>query len=671
MNHQITVDSLIKNIFKVKKSLLFGALFFAMNSLFAQSEKQRVLFTVESDTITASEFKAVYNKNRNLGEDIDPKTPQEYLDLYVNFKLKVHEAKVLGMDTMPNFKREYNSYRNQLAKPYLSDRDLTDDLIKEAYERSKFDVRASHIMIAASEQATPMDTLKAYTLIKNLKKRVENGESFEKLATDYSQDTYSAKQNGDLGYFTVFNMLYSFENAVYNSEIGELVGPIKTKFGYHLVKKTDQRPARLKVEVAHIMVVDNESSTEQQHQSAKDRINEIYSLLEGGAEFGVIAAQYSEDKTSAKKGGRLQEFGINKMYPSFEEAAFGIDSIGKYSEPIKTSVGYHIIQLLSREAPKTYKEAKGELKNRVERDSRSIQSKVSILKRLKLEYNFREYPKVLALAENRVAPDYIKGIYKYTKPTKVDSKILFEFENKKYSLGDFLTYLQDTQGRAYKYNTAKKEIELRYNEFSNQELINYEKEHLEEKYPDFALLSREYYEGILLFDLTEKLVWRKSVSDTIGLEAYYESHKADYIWDDRFVAIIIKSENKKAIKKGSKYLKKSWTKSAIELELNKESALNVTLDSGLFVIEDYPFLKAVDTTTNSVTKVNEKDGNYYALKMIEFMPSSIKTLEEAKGLVISDYQKVLEEKWLTELKSKYEVVINEATLTEIVQELEN
>lgn len=646
-------------------ALLLGAGLFV--SAQQKPLEERVLFTVEDDTVTAGEYMAVYNKNRNIGEDIDPKTPSEYLDLYMNFKLKVHEAKEMGMDTMPAFRREYTSYRDQLAKPYLSDRDVTQELVKEAYDRMKEDVRASHIMVEIPQNATPEDTAAAHEKIMNIRKQLEGGAYFNELAEEYSNDTYSAQRGGDLGFFTVFNMVYPFEDAAYTADIGEVVGPIRSQFGYHLVKTTDRRPARYQLKAAHIMLVANDESTEEEKQNAEKKINEIYQELEAGADFAVLARQYSEDQSSAKAGGMLEPFGINRMFPEFENAAFGLKEEGSYTKPVKTPVGWHIIKLVEREEIPAFEEMKTELKARVDRDSRSQQSRISIVKKLKKEYNYREYPEAIYTAYDRVDESFLEGKYK-KEDTKTDSKLLFEFANKEYTIGDFLNYVEKLGPQRSK--SLNRQTRVAYTNFSEAELLDYEKSRLEEKYPEFELLSREYYEGILLFDLTEDRVWRKSVVDSTGLEEYYNQHAENYRWDERYHAYIIDAKDKKVLKSAKKMLKKGNSAEEIEKELNEDSQLSVKLDSGLYTSAERPILKQVEKETG-FSDVVEKDDRLFLVKIEEVVAPSTKTFEEARGAVISDYQNYLEEKWIEELKQQYEVEVNEDVLAEVIDELES
>ena len=643
----------------------------ALSASFAvaqESLSEQTLFTVADDTITAEEYMAVYNKNRNLGEDIDPKTPREYLDMYINFKLKVHEAKELGMDTMPGFVREYSGYSDQLAKPYLTDKDVTKELVNEAADRMQYDVRASHIMISVPRGATPEDTLEAYNKALEVKTKISKGASFTEMAKQYSADSYSAKQGGDLGYFTVFNMVYPFENAVYEADLGELVGPVKTRFGYHIIKKTDQRKARGEITVNHILIIANQKSSAEEVDVAEKKINEIYAELEGGADFETLAKQYSEDKNSAKRGGRMLTFGINKMYTEFEDAAFALENPGDYSKPVRTDIGWHIIQLVAHHDVKGKEEAYDELKEKIDKDMRSQQSRISVINKLKNEYNFTEDAKNKAKAFAQVDDSFLKGTYEANK-VKYGSKVVFSFANNQYTVQDILNHFA-AQRPLPKEISLETGMNMVYDAFVDQEVINYEKSQLVKKYPEYRLLSREYFEGILLFDLTEDKVWRKSVTDTIGLKEYYSTHTDKYQWADRYQAYVIDAANSKLAKKATKMLKKGEKVAAVQAELNEESQLNVKIDSNVFETGSNAI---VDASVKEVgfSKPVEKEGRFFVVGIEEIIPAGTKTYEEARGMVISDYQKYLEEEWIKSLKENYKVTINNDVLEKVVKQLES
>tara|TARA_R110002050_G_scaffold299502_1_gene465374 strand:- start:3216 stop:5183 length:1968 start_codon:yes stop_codon:yes gene_type:complete len=653
---------------KVFASILCGVLF-----LSAQAQEKwanQVLFTVADDTVKADEYMAVYNKNRDIGEDIDPKTPLEYLDLYINFKLKVHDAKELGKDTMPNFLREFRNYREQLVKPYLSDKDVTNELVREAYTRMKYDIRASHIMVKLDKSPSPEDTLAAYNKALSIRNKiVKDGMSFESLAAS-SDDTYSAQRQGDLGFFTVFDMVYPFESAAYTTRLGEISMPVRSQYGYHLVKPTDKREARGKVTVAHIMLIDNDKTTDEQRADVKTKIDEIYSKLEAGEEFETLVRQYSEDKTSIPRGGQLDPFGINKMYPEFEDAAFAISEIGDYSKPVKTPVGWHILKLIKKDEELGFEKVQSEIKAKVERDIRAQQSEVSVMKRIKQDYNFKEYPQLYKKAFSQVEEEsYNKGEWKI-KNLKNGDLVLFSFAKKEYTIKDFLTFLEESQTKFRRGSSLDSKLYKAIKEYADGELLAYEKSRLSTKYPEFRLLEREYFEGILLFDLTEEKVWRQAMSDTSGLKAFFAMNADKYQWPTRYQSYKVDAYSKKIAKKAVKLLKKGKLEAEVLAELNEDSKLDLAIDSGLYTSEELNLASVKEMSKAGKSDIEVQNDRYIQAYVINIEAPRAKTFEEAKGKVISDYQEYLEAQWLEDLKLKYPVKVNQTVLDKVVSELE-
>lgn len=652
-----------------KIAFAFSLLFLANLSVYAQSTwQEKVLFTVEDDSVSAEEFMAVFNKNRDIGEDIDPKTPREYLDLYINFKLKVHEAKELGRDTLPNFKREFNNYREQLMKPYLSDKEVTNELVREAYRRMKYDVRASHIMVALPKDPSPEDTLKAYNKIMSLRKEVLANNNFQEVASASSDDTYSARQGGDLGYFTVFDMVYPFESAAYNTPVGSLSEPVRSQFGYHIVKPTDKRAARGKLTVAHIMLIENEKSTNAQKDEIKARIDEIYGKIKAGESFELLVKQYSEDKTSIPRQGQLDPFGINKMYPEFEEAAFALENVGDISEPVKTPVGWHIIKLIEKPSIPDFESAQAELKNKVERDLRAQQSSVSVMRRIKMDYQYKEFPKLNKRAFDYVSDDLLQAKFEAPTKGKYLNSVLFSFANQEFTVSNFLDWLTKRQKAYARGSNLRGQLNKALNDYKDQTLLDYEKSRLSTKYAEFRLLEREYYEGILLFDLTEEKVWRRALNDTTGLQEYFENNRDQYTWGTRFNLYQVDAADAKTCKKAIKYLKKGKTIAEVKEKLNVDSKLALAVDSGLFEVEQLK-IKIDESQEPGKTELQEINGRFVQAYIKTVTLPMRKTLKEAKGKVISDYQTYLEQAWIEDLKAKYGVSVSDQVMNEVEAKL--
>ena len=343
----------------------------------------QTLFSVGDKDVSTDEFLYVYGKNKDIGNQIDPKTAEEYLDLYVRFKRKVLQSESEGRDTLNSFKMEFNNYYRQLLKPYLTDKEIDKKIIAEAHERLKSDVRVSHLMLDLPKDPSPSDTLKIFNKITDLKNRIIQGENFEELARSISSDTYSARNGGDLGYFTAFNMVYPFENAAYNAQLGELVGPVRTNYGYHILKVTDKRKSRYKMSAAHILILDSEEIPK---EDAQIRINEIYDRLVSGESFKMLARKYSEDKSSISRGGEFPAFGLNQMLPEFEDAVYGLSKDGDFSKPFKSELGWHIVKRIKKYEVPELEKMEAEITGKIRRDERSSISRKSFILRLRERY---------------------------------------------------------------------------------------------------------------------------------------------------------------------------------------------------------------------------------------------------------------------------------------------
>ena len=405
----------------------------------AQNDKKKVLFSVDNQPITVEEFDLVYAKSNAKVRDYQSKL--DYLDLYKRFKLKVREAYVRGLDTNAFFKNELVQYRKQLSQPYLTDKETSDRLLTEAYERMQKEVKASHILIKLSENASPKDTFVAYNKIMSLRNRALKGESFDELALNYSEDPSAKDNKGDLGYFSVLRMIYPFENAAYSTNVGDISMPFRTEFGYHILKVHNMREAQGEIHAAHIMVVSKEEEKPEQKDDAKGRIDEIYKKLQAKeGTFEDYAKQYSEDPATSKQGGEMPWFGTGKMIASFENAAFGLKNDGDISAIITTPYGFHIIKRIARRPIATFEVARVTLQQKIERDSRSFSKKANLIKRLKTEYKFEEYPAALEDVIAAVDSTFKVGYWNVEKVSKLRNP-LFSLNQKVYNQNAFTNYL--------------------------------------------------------------------------------------------------------------------------------------------------------------------------------------------------------------------------------------
>ncbi|WP_276497818.1 peptidylprolyl isomerase [Pontibacter litorisediminis] len=518
--------------------------------------KEPAIATLGSQPISTSEFRYVYEKNNGGNDDAYTReSVADYLKLYTNFKLKVMEAESRGLDTTMAFKRELEGYKEQLAQPYLTEKSVTDQLVKEAYERMKQEVSASHILLSLAPDAAPADTLAAYNQAMELRKRAQSGEDFGKLAKEYSQDPSAADNGGKLGYFTALQMVYPFEDAAYKTAVGEVSMPVRTRFGYHLIKVNDKRQARGEAKVAHIMVRSTPNTPAADSLAAKQRIDAIYRRLQRGEQWEKLATEFSEDANTARNGGELPWFGTGRMIPAFEEAAFALQKPGDISKPVYTSYGWHIIKMIEKRSLPPYEDMEQHLRNKIAKDSRSELNKTAFLRRIKQENSFTENAEVKAAALAKATDELLQGTWSYDESDKALKQTLFTIQGKNYTVGDFYTYVKAEQ-RSRNGGTAAHAMNLLYESFAEKSLLEYERNNLENKYNDYRMLVQEYHDGILLFQLMDEKVWSKAIEDTVGLRNYFNQNREKYKWGERADAIVISAANKDLLQQAQQQLNK-------------------------------------------------------------------------------------------------------------------
>ncbi|MCB9223472.1 MAG: peptidylprolyl isomerase [Crocinitomicaceae bacterium] len=652
--------------------LLTGLLLTTLN--YAQ-DNDPVVLKINGENIYGSEFWYIYSKN-NPNPSTKPADLDAYMELFINYKLKVREAEALGYDTIPKLKKELFSYRKQLAMPYLIDKDKNEALIKEAYDRIKNEVRASHILVRVNPGSTPEDTLKAYQRAMDLRARIIGGEDFSTVAKGIGgSDDPSAKQNGgDLGYFTALQMVYPFEDAAFKLNVGEVSMPVRTRFGYHIIQVNDKRPSKGRIKVAHIMVISNDKMSSDDQEANQKKINEIYELVEKGEDFGELAKKYSDDKSSAMTGGILPEFGAGskqRMVPQFEDAAFTLTKDGDFTKPIKTVFGYHIIKRIELNPVPPYEEMYRELKLKVEKDVRAQSTKEAFINKLKKDYNFvdngGQYLTTFAesMGEN-FDPTKWRGLEGKLDPNAV----MFSFADQQHTVADIENYIKNIAGTGTGIETIVF-LKENYNIHVNAVIMDYEDSKLESKYPEFNSLVKEYRDGILVFEIMQDEVWRKASEDTTGIKKYYEDHKSEFTYPVRYNGELYKCKDQSTAKQVYNMVKSdTLSYGKIQEIVNENSALNVVVKTQTFnseTTEAFKKGKKIRKFKTGLNKVFAYNGEYYVFKVKEVQPPREREFTEAKGLVTAAYQNLLEENWIKSLRSKYKIEIMKDALYSIGQ----
>lgn len=669
---------------KIKLTLLSCLL--SLGALSQEQAKDPVVMTIDGAPVYLSEFVYIYTKN-NPCVSYEKEDLNAYMELFINYKLKVKEAERLGYDTIPKLKNELAQYRNQLSLPYMIDKEQNEALIREAYDRTINEIRASHIMVRLKPDASPKDSLAAYEKIMSIRKRLEAGEDFATIASSVSEDPSAAFNGGDLGYFHALIMVYPFEDAAYNLNVGELSMPVRTNFGYHIIKLTDKRPAKGKMVASHIMIMTDKNMNKDQLQKAEQKINDIYKMLEEGTPFEELAGKYSEDQSSKGKGGRLPEFGAGtkqRWVPEFEDAAFALTEDGQYSKPVKTMYGWHIIKRISFTPLGTYESMYRELKLKVERDMRAESTKASFVNKLKTEYSFSDNSqKLLPMFYNTIGPEIFDGNWKGLESKEKHHMGLCSFADVTLTVEDFENYLINTQtkGRAEEMELY---IKRKYDLFVKDELLKYEDSKLEQKYPEFKSLMQEYRDGILVFDVMQNEVWNKASKDTAGIRAYYNAHQNDFMYPVRYKGDLYRCMNKETAEKVVEYLNSDTMDYAkIQTAINTTSELTLMIKRNTFNSETTDWFKIEKPSKASadvggdpckkvaapkpakirkfkmgVNKIFVFRDEYYVFDVEEILAPRVREFSEAKGLVTAAYQAEVEQKWLQELRARFKYVVD-------------
>ncbi len=655
----------------IKNITIFIFLFFALITLQAQSSgDDPILFQVNNNPVHLSEFKYIYSKTSPDKSDFSQKSLEEYLDLYVKFKMKVLRAREIKLDTLESLTSELAGYRKTLADSYLIDKEVTEKLVKEAYDRSLNEVFVNHILINCERNASPEDTLKKYNKILEVKRRLDKGENFSKLAIEISEDKSSKEKGGEVGYITAMlpDGFYSFESAAFNTAIGKYSEIFRSPLGYHILMVTKKRPAQGEVEAAHILI--RKSKEGKNVENAKSIIDEVYTQVKMGNDFGELAKKYSEDEFTNKRGGYIGFFGINQFERGFEDKAFGLQNNGDYTEVFESSIGYHIIKRIGRRNIETFDIAKNKLKPKVLRDGRHEIAKVSIIARIKTQNNYKSDK--ANLEEFAASNDTTFNTYKWTPTAKNTGKVLFTMANNEYKVSDLIDYLNaNLRERVEAGNNfgPKQGTKNMYENFVNEKCLAYEEGQLDKKYPEFKSLMREYEEGLLLFEVAKNNVWDKASQDTVGLEKFYGDYKIKYQWNDRAqVNFISLADSAKAL---IEPIRKFAAKNSIEKILKKfntkSQIVNVrqeTIEKGKNKVLDALQWKAGQLSAN---EINNFDKSINFMKIEKIIPRGPKSLKEARGYVIADYQEFLEKKWVDELYKKYTVTTNKEVLNSIIK----
>ena len=656
---------------------------------------------IAGDKISVAEFEQVYAKN-NGGMEAAAKTSleekQKFLDLYVKFRLKVKDAYEHGYDKDPELKKELSDYRGNLAVSYMVDQEITKPALEKMYQRKLKEVRASHILIRVAPNASPEDTVKAFTAAQKIIDSLKMGIPFETLAVHNSQDPSVQQNKGDLYYFTAGAMVPEFEDAVFSMKAGEFsTTPIRTQFGYHVVKVMDVQQNQGQVHAAHIMKrLASNASAEDSAKAANELSAARDSIVNHNGDFGDFAKRLTDDTYSAPRGGDIGFIDRGRIVKEFDQALFALKD-GDVSGVVKTQFGLHLIKRLGTKGVPAFGEIEQQLKTEYQR-SRFQKDYNRMVEKSKAAYNFTMDENVLK--EFAASVDTTKttadAVWDSTVSSETRSKILFTFANEKVSVGTVISRAKENQELQNLSLKNPSSVQTIVKKIGDALVMEYQALQMQSKFPDFAQIMKEYEEGILLFKGEQENVWNKVAPSDSILRIYYEQNKAKYVWPDRVNVqeIYVKTDSiahlvQKALTGytvDSLVAKKTKRKTRkVQYDTLKIKVAPISFDSAaaLFnkrgnTIAARGVMGLQPVSTNEITKQawtwEEKDaltyvprdGGFSFINVLQKDPAREKTFEEAQSEVSSAYQesetKRLSDAWVEELKKKYPVVINEEAL---------
>lgn len=645
------------------------------SGLLISSGFAQTLFTYGSNPVSKQEFLRVYEKN-SLNKKTDYSEPalREYLDLYSLFRMKVKEAELQQLDTLPNIQRELDNYRKQLAKNYLTDEEVTNKLVREAYDRSKEEIHVAHILIMAPPSMAPADTAVAYRKIDSIYTLITKKKGdFAALAKQFSDDRGTKENGGDVGYITALQTIYPFENAAYGTPAGKVSAPFRTQFGYHIIKVLDRRPARGEVQVAQIRIDIAKAKGQAGVDLAHKRMDSVQTSLKAGMSFEDAVKKYSDDKFSNAEGGVMAPFGIGHYPVAFENAAFALKNPGDISQPVQTEYGLHLLKLVQKIPVKPYDSMATTLKRKVENDSRAQMAHDIFFQKVKEKNGFKEYPAnyEAVVKKMEALPDTGKaiGMFKSSDFNNMTQPV-FTLGGKNYSQIDFVKFAETlTRGQLRGPKAAV--MHDIYNMYVNRVVNDFEEHHLVDENPDFKNLMEEYTNGILLFELMDRNVWGKASRDTVGLKSFYEANKAKYQWDPGFTGAVYHFKDEASMKAGLAALGKKGVKEEdVMKQLNTESKPDaVSVQRGHFEFSRFKEVPEASIVKGKLSApVKNADGSYIVVKADDvFTAKTTKSLDDARGYVVAEYQDYLEKQWNAQLRTKYPVKVEETVFKTMVK----
>jgi len=630
------------------RGLLFLSFWLFATLLVVAQDAGKTILSIANYQYTEGEFWYVYNKNKNLpGFD---ESPADFAERFIDYKLKVVDALNQGLDTTASFKEEYGKYSEELKADFLVDSSALTAVIDEAARHMEQMVSASHILIKLSPEAQPEDTLKAWNKITDLRNKVLAGADFNQLAESYSQDPSAKKNRGYLGYFSAFRMIYPFEKMAFETPVGQVSDVLRTDFGYHILFVHNRIPHPGKVRVAHIMKMFPRNATESQKLACKEGIDSVYTMLTEGADFSDLANKYSDDNYTSSKGGEMNAFSLDNMVPEFAQAAFQLEQAGDFSKPVRTDYGWHIIKLLEKIPNEQPVADRKYIMSMLGRDGRDKAGQVAFVKRCMAsdQYvinNDLKNEVLKLMANGGMTADSLRINFSARL-----NDVLLTYRGEAFTLNDFIEGSGSSGAESKGFVTGHQ-----LDDFLKASVLDVERAQLSENNLVYRYLANEYYDGLLIFDLTNREIWSKVADDTVALRNYYDTHLSQFEPSPILEGEMCRVNSVKLTKKIQKALKRNPSLNVVQILKEKGSQ------------DDFECLEGRFDFANDLLPVTQgdllPDTNPFHDASVVVWSGTVERadplpFQEVKGKVMSAWQNELEEEWVKALRAKYRPVFN-------------
>ena len=638
------------------KSKLLVSTVLVGTALMALAATDPVLMTINGKDVKLSEFEYLYHKNNQ--QQVEKESLDQYVDRFIIYKQKVADAEAARIDTLPSFKKEFDGYKRDIVKPFLEDTTVRERLVQEAYERMCRNVDIDHFMYSLGNGYVEQQRNKAF--VDSIRQCILNGEDWEELVEKHSIDPSKARNKGHYGFITAGVFPYAFEYAAFNTPIGTVSEPIRTNYGYHLIRVNGERPDEGKVHVQHILKVFPRMANDEAKKATKASIDSVYKLVTApGADFTEIAKKTSQDPGSAKRGGDLGWFGRGRMVPEFDRISFELPD-GAISEPFETNYGYHIIKKLESKKNTPLEEVRNDIISAMSRDERSAMPQQAIIDKMKVQYNYQVNPNLESYLKDQLKRN---GGYDSTfvaDVLKTSEEPLFSFASKSYPVKSIASRLS-TKQRILDANEATEYIVNAIPAFANKEVMSYYTDNMIDDNVDYRNLLNEYRDGMLLFEISNRRVWEAASRDTTGLREYFEANRAKYAWPTpHFKGIILSAKNDsvmQAVKNDIQVMGQDTLTMTLHKKYGKDIKMErMNFPQGENELVDYLYF-------NGPAPSNE---NYpLAMTLEGGLINAPEEMADVRGQVTSDYQDVLEKRWIQELQLKYPAKVNKKVLKKV------